>query len=154
TGRNGWVGERRHRCEPTELTGSVAMQAGVERLPWQQIRPTGIVSAARVYIRDQAALADRRCKRQASAPVCSVRDLPAANEQIGQSAGVAQKHFSSANRQFVYGAENEYVIAVEVVRSVSDALINRVEVIGVVVRFRIGIVRQELQALREALFHL
>src|SRR5260370_18298737 len=76
-----------------------------------------------------------------------VRNLPAANKQVGDAAHATHERLALADRQLVHRVDHEYVIAVEVVRTPGKFLI-RGEIAAVVeISFGVVVVRRELQTI-------
>src|SRR4029434_4382558 len=121
------------------------MLADIERFAGKE------VGTARTGIRDLAALADGRSEGKTAAPIRSVGNLPATDQKIGGATDIGHVLLAPTDRQFVDRADDENMVAVEIVRTVSDLRIYRKVIVVVVVGVREGIVREELQALRKAL---
>jgi len=118
------IRERRNRGEPKEVSTNVSDRSRIERA-------RSLIGTAGSGIRDLAALGDARCPREAATVVQSIGHLPAANQQVGCTARAVHKLLAFAERQFIYSVNHEYVIAVEVVGTISGPRINR-EVIIIV----------------------
>ena len=65
-------------------------------------------------------------KGQAAAPIGGVGNLPTADQEIGSAADVAHVFLSPSHWQLVNGADHEYVVAAEVIRTVGEAGIKRI----------------------------
>ena len=112
---------------------------------------TGRVGAARPSVADGAALPDAGRPRQATTPVRGIAYLPAANNVVHHSAGIAFVLLSAAEGQFVNGAEYEHVVAIEVDASPRILMAYGVVVIlGISVGLGVRVVGQKLQSVREA----
>src|SRR5690348_9111906 len=112
---------------------------------------------ARSGVMDVAAAAQRRRPRQAAGPVGLVTDLPSANHIIKGTADVARKRLTATERQIVNHVEKEDVVAIKVVASVGKVAVGSVQIgviVAVVISVGKGVVRLELQSLRETMIHL
>src|SRR5437588_933496 len=99
-----------------------------------------------------AALTNARRPGQAAAPIGGVADLPSTDDVILRLAGISHVLLAPAEWQFIDGIEDPDVVAVEIDSSPGIDVADRVVVIlRITVRLGVGIVGQELQALRETL---
>ncbi len=80
--------------------------------------------------------------------------MPAADQVIFPTTCVGKEFLAFANRQFINEVIHPDVVTIIVVRAVSDFGINRVIVAIEVVGMGEGVVRQQLEAMTEALFYL
>ena len=120
-----------------------------------------LVGNARSGVMNKATLTYAWRKREAAAPVSRTVDLPAADEGIQDAVSIAGELLPFAKRKFVYGIENPDVIAIHVIRTVTRARRDSVEeiadtdcVVGTkVIGVGPGVVRHQLQTMREPLVH-
>src|ERR1700741_3445672 len=99
-----------------------------------------------------AALTNARRPGQAAAPIGGVADLPSTDDVILRLAGISHVLLAPAEWQFIDGIEDPDVVAVEIDSSPGIDVADRVVVVlRIAVRLGVGIVGQELQALRETL---
>src|SRR5260370_4435323 len=96
-----------------------------------------------------AALSKAGRPGQTATVVERVRNLPAANKQVGDAAHATHERLALADRQLVHRVDHEYVLAVEADRTLAQFLI-RGEIAGAVeISPGGGIVRQALQTLAD-----
>src|SRR6266478_1285643 len=145
---------RSNRGEPREVSTRIAVQARAERLPWQQIRATVHIVSSSMYIRDVPTLIYFRGEWQTTAPVRSVRNLPAADQKIRGAADVTHILLAFAEGQFVHRIHDEHMIAVEIVESIRNFRIHGEVTAIVIVSAGISVMREELQAMAKALLNL
>ncbi len=88
------IDERRNRSEPSEVPAGIAMQTGLERLTWQEVRPAIVVRY--VHIGDVSALAEGGGKWQATTPIGGAGDLPAADQVIFPTTCVGKEFLAFA----------------------------------------------------------
>src|SRR5260370_42034900 len=98
-----------------------------------------------------AALPEVGSKGQTAAVIQRVRKLPAANNEILHSAGIAHELLAPAERQFIDGVDHENMIAVEVVWTPRKFLINGEIAIVIVISICVRIGRNELQNVADTL---
>src|SRR5206468_3862300 len=89
-----------------------------------------------------------------AAPIRSVGNLPTTDYKVGGATDAGHVLFAATEGQFIDGTNHKNVVSAEVVGAVADLRIHREVIIVVVVCMREGVVREELQALREALLQL
>ena len=109
-----------HRRKPGDIAVSICGFPNVERLSRKEI------GTARTGVRNLAAMAECRSKGQATAPIGSIGNLPTTNHEVGDPADVTHIFLASTHRQLVNGAEHEYVVAAEIIRTVGEARIDRI----------------------------
>jgi len=110
-----------------------------------------LVRTARAGVGHRTALANTGSPRQATAPVGGIAQLPPTYRVVKCPAGVAHILLALSEGQFVNRVDYPYAVAGEVHRSPRNLVTDRVVAVGVVVGVGIGVVGDELQALREPL---
>src|SRR5581483_11177926 len=100
------------------------------------------------------AVAEARSPWQATTPVRRTRDLPTSNEQVFQTAGPPCKSLSLAERQFVHRFSHPDMRSNLAIRPVCNRMTNCEVVRIVTIRFGQGVMREQLQAVREAMVDL
>ena len=101
---------------------------------------------------NEAALVDVRSPRKAAAPVSEAVDLPSTDEEVHSTAGIACKRLSSAERQVIHDIQGPDMVAVEIVRTITQPRSDRIDepvVVAEIVGPREGVIGHELQAVRE-----
>src|SRR5882724_5220426 len=126
---------------------------GAERTPGSFV---GATRGSSRKVLNFAAFTDASGPRQATAPVCSVAQLPSADNVIHSSAGIAHVLLALSEGQLIDWAEDKNMVSAEVHRTPLVAVADRIVAVVIVVSVGKGVMRNKLQALREPLldFHL
>src|SRR5260370_9116456 len=102
----------------------------------------------------RAVSAKSRRPGQTATPVGGVGQLISAHQVVHKAAGITKERFSFAEWQFIDGVDHQDVVANEIVGSICHRMTNRVVVAIVGIGASVGVVRNKLKTLVEALIHL
>src|SRR5438046_1362655 len=116
-----------HWSKPKDIAVSIGCFSDAERLTRNDVRTA--VTHVVAQIGDLTAVAECGSKGQAAAPVGGVGNLPATNHEVGEAVDVAHIFLAAPDRKFVYRADDENMVAAEIIGTVGETRIHRVVII-------------------------